>query len=554
MSGPMDQFDELGQLAAALCEGEITPPEAARLEQLVRQTPEAQSFLLRYVQLHGELYWDLAAGARPATSPGVDLPSRVAVQPRKAAASRLVPLRWAAAVLAAASLLVALGWWAIVFRSERPGDDQDAAVVARLASTFEAQWATADGSLPADAAFGAGQRLGLRTGLAEIVFRSGARVIVQGPAILDLEGPGAGFLQTGRVTASVPPEAVGFTLRTPNATVLDLGTEFGLVVEEGGPCEIHTFAGRVQVHCREGLNEPVERGLVAGQALRIATDATGASKMDELAAQARLFVRNLPQSAGSVAAMRRLVARHPRLIHHYTLEGFTPLERYRDRKGDLHLTEAVMSNGRGDGRLQSAVHGFDGTTCAVGPFRGSVLGNTTGVALQSEVPFQPPTELTMELLVKARPLDGSSIPPICVAVAMREDSRRCSFLLAAVDHGQLTHLLDADAPWVETESDFAFLADHWHYLASTFRVESGQTRVNTYVADLSQGDRTLNWIVKDRLVPGVLATSRLGIGKGFDQNGAHAYPWSGELDEVALYDAVLDRSELEQHLLAVFDK
>jgi hypothetical protein len=228
----------------------------------------------------------------------------------------------------------------------------------------------------------------------------------------------------------------------------------------------------------------------------------------------------------------------------------TPLERYRDRKGDLHMTEAVMSNGRGNGSLRSGLHGFDGTTSVIAPFRASVLGNATGVALQSEGPFQPPPELTVELLVKSG-LPDSSTPPICAAVATREDSRRCSFLLAAVEGGRLTHLLDADAPWVETEDDFAFLADHWYYVASTFRVELGQTRINTYVADLTQGERTLSWIVKDRRVPGVLATSRLGIGKGFDENGAHAYPWSGELDEVAIYDAVLGRNELERHLLAV---
>jgi len=210
-----------------------------------------------------------------------------------------------------------------------------------------------------------------------------------------------------------------------------------------------------------------------------------------------------------------------------------------------------MSNGRGEGSFRSAVRGFDATTHAVAAYRAPASGNATGVALQSEAAFQPPPELTVEALLTARPPEGSPNSPICVALATRENPQKSSFFLAAVDHGQLTHLMDADAPWVETEGDFAFVADHWYYAASTFRVESAQTRVNTYVADLSRGERTLDWIVKDRLVPGVPGTSRLGIGKGFDENGAHAYPWSGELDEVALYDAVLDRNALEQHLLAI---
>jgi hypothetical protein len=263
--------------------------------------------------------------------------------------------------------------------------------------------------------------------------------------------------------------------------------------------------------------------------------------------------------------MRRLVSGHPRLIHHYTFEGLTPLERYQDSRGDLHLIETIMSNGRDDGAphfqdvaknrrdgvVSSGIAGFDATTCSVAPYRASVRGNSTGVALQSEAAFEPPPELTIELLVKFRSPEGSSKDPVGVALATRENAERSSFFLAAVDRGQLTHLMDADAPWVETEGDFAFAADHWYYVASTFRVESGRTRVNTYVSDLSRGERALHWIVKDQSVPGVPSTSRLGIGKGFDENGAHAYPWSGELDEVALYDAVLDQNALAQHLLAI---
>lgn len=551
MSGAVDQFGELGPLAAALCDGEITPPEAARLEQLVRQSPEARRLLVQYVQLHGELYWDLAAGARPVAMPYAASAARAEPETPRAPVLRAVPRSWIAAALAA-SLLVAVGWWAIALRNAKVAESEDGAVVAQLGSVFEADWATGEGSMPENAAIRAGEKLELRSGLAEIVFRSGARVLLQGPATLDVEDPMAGFLHSGRLSASVPPEAIGFTLRTPDATVTDLGTEFGLIAQEGGVCEIHTFVGQVRVTSQAGDDRAIERGLVAGQALRVSPVAGGATRFEELAAEPRRFVRDLLQpGAGSVAAMRRLVSRHPRLIHHYTFEGTTALERYRDRQGSLHLTEVVMSNGRGEGSLGSAVPGFDATTNGVAPYRAVASGNSTGVALQSEAAFQPPPELTVEVLLKARPPEGNPKTPICVALATRESPPRSSFFLAAVDRCQLTHLMDADAPWVETEADFAFIPDHWYYVASTFHVESNQTRVNTYVADLSQDDRTLNWIVKDRLVPGTPGTGRLGIGKGFDENGTNAYPWSGELDEVALYDAVLDRNALEEHLLAI---
>lgn len=546
MSGADDQLGELGTLAAALCDGELTPPEAARLEQLATESPEARRRLIQYVQLHGELYWDLAAGARPATASG-SLELKAPRRPPGRAAARF----WIAVALAA-SVFAALGWWALGLRSGLQGSIEPPAVVAHVDNAFEADWDGVQGPLSDNAPIRAGETLQLRSGLAEIVFGSGARVVLQGPATLEVEAPGTAFISTGQLTARVPPEAVGFTLRTPAATVVDLGTEFGLIAGEHGLCEVHTFTGQVRVRPPGSGDRAEGRGLVAGQAVRISPVSGGSPHMEELSAEPRRFARSLPKvGAGSVSAMRRLVSRHPRLIHHYTFEGATPLERYRDRQGSLDLTEVVMSNGRGEGALQGAVPGFDATTTGVAPYRDPASGNSTGVALQSETVFQPTPELTVEMLVKWRPPEGNPHAPICVALATRENPRRSSFFLVAVDHGQVTHLMDADAPWVETEGDFAFIADHWYYVASTFRVESGQTRINTYMADLSQGERTLNRIVKDRLVPGVPGASRLGIGKGFDENVAHAYPWSGEIDEVALYDALLAPAFLEQHLQAI---
>jgi hypothetical protein len=55
-------------------------------------------------------------------------------------------------------------------------------------------------------------------------------------------------------------------------------------------------------------------------------------------------------------------------------------------------------------------------------------------------------------------------------------------------------------------------------------------------------------VVEERVVEGVPAFGRLGIGKGFDTNGGDAYAWPGVLDEVAIYDAVLPTETLREHL------
>jgi hypothetical protein len=244
--------------------------------------------------------------------------------------------------------------------------------------------------------------------------------------------------------------------------------------------------------------------------------------------------------------MRDAVTDHARLIHHYTFEGTSRLEKCQDKRGSVHLTEAVMVGGRGRGSINYTAPGFDLTTDAVGPHREPQGGNENGVALQSEGRFRPPEAMTVELLLRYRIPEDAGDETVALAVATRDGDRDCGFYVAAVGKGHLSLLLDGSANWVETNTVLAH--DHWYYVAVTFKKLEESTVVGAYVADLTVGERQLRQVLKDQEVPGIPATSRLGIGKGFDNTGAHAYPWSGELDEIALYDAVLDPKDLQAHL------
>ncbi len=92
----------------------------------------------------------------------------------------------------------------------------------------------------------AGKPLRLERGLAEIEFDCGARVILQGPAGLELLSGSSARLLQGILTAHVPPRAKGFTVLTPHNKVVDLGTEFGLAVDEAGAATVRVFTGEVQ--------------------------------------------------------------------------------------------------------------------------------------------------------------------------------------------------------------------------------------------------------------------------------------------------------------------
>lgn len=536
MSRDVEPQEELGFLAAALCDGQITPEQAARLEAIVGPSPEARRYLLAYLQLHGELYWEHAASVG-ASMPEV-LPARPLVRSRSL-------LHWAV-VATTASLLIAIAAWQLVTRNlPQP---VPVVIAAQVTLAMGAKWQGE--AKPVGEPLVAGEKLELAEGLVEIAFRSGARVVLEGPALLGLESPACGTLHHGSLVAQVADPATRFTIDAPGLTVVDLGTEFGVAAEPARPSEVHVFTGKVQVRSTS-LGPPGAWQLVsAGQAVR---GGLPTGKLEPIAAGSRHFVRSLPRpDAGSVIGLREQVRRNPHLIHHYTFEGLSAHAQRQDKRGSLSLTEAVMRAGRTGGTLRYSVPGWDSTTRAVRPYRSLHDGNNCGVALQSEAPFQPPQRMTVELLVNFTMPEADDPMPIACAVATRADQRRCGFFVVAADAGHLAHLMDGDAAWLEAHDEFAFQPGDWYYVASTFSVVPEGTRVNTYVANLSRGEQRLTWAVRDQLTPGTPAASRLGIGKGFDANTAHAYPWSGMLDEVALYDTVLDQKTLEEHLRSLF--
>jgi hypothetical protein len=90
-----------------------------------------------------------------------------------------------------------------------------------------------------------------------------------------------GRLLAGRLMADVPRRAKGFVVSTAVAKIEDLGTRFGVEVDEAAGSLVHVYLGRVDVH--GGMeNGRWIRQLAAGQSLRIgpALDASEATSAD----------------------------------------------------------------------------------------------------------------------------------------------------------------------------------------------------------------------------------------------------------------------------------
>ena len=104
--------------------------------------------------------------------------------------------------------------------------------------------------------------LAMDQGLVQIEFFCGATLVVEGPAELEIETASLARVRRGRLRATVPPVARGFTLDVDGIRVVDLGTEFGLAVEPG-KTDVQVFDGEVEI---PSGRQPV-RKLPAGQAI-----------------------------------------------------------------------------------------------------------------------------------------------------------------------------------------------------------------------------------------------------------------------------------------------
>ena len=140
---------------------------------------------------------------------------------------------------------------------------QSEAPVAMVGMAYDAIWSTGGGSgrelRPSD--------LVLESGVVRIDFYSGARAWVKGPATFRLVSAMEMILTDGRVKVKVPPAARGFAVKTPELTAVDLGTEFGVMAEDGGRNEVHVFSGKVEVAAVGG--DSVEPVLTSGQGRKL---------------------------------------------------------------------------------------------------------------------------------------------------------------------------------------------------------------------------------------------------------------------------------------------
>lgn len=282
---PYSPSAELRRLADGMLEGRLSRADAARLEELLESDPAAMDYWLDTARREDELRRVLdgmsadTAASTPATAD------------QRRWFRLWIPMAIAAA--AAVVLLVARHLPGPHSPPETAGPpDRSTAPAgppARLTNALDVDWISTP-ALP-------GQDLGRQTlvfasGLAEITHATGTRLLIEGPARYEITGENSGKLAHGRLVASVPPGAEGYTVEYADGRIVDIGTEFALdIPEHAGPPEVGVFRGEVRV--LPGHTQPEQAApLTTGHAARV-TNSPGTGLRSIPFVQDR-FIRQFP--------------------------------------------------------------------------------------------------------------------------------------------------------------------------------------------------------------------------------------------------------------------
>ncbi len=326
-----DMLTEFYDLANAQCEGELTAAQGARLEELVVGNADLRRRYIVYMQMNAGIEMDASlTKCNVQYSP----PTRVfqptplplgflgnAYHGMVGFFSQEVPFSILIATLVfglaglIGSMMTVDHHTQLAGRSTTATDrpfvsNKEAAkspvpekmeYVGRITSMVDCVWSDDKGFLPPSGNYVAlGREYKLDAGLMEITYNTGARVILQGPCMFTAESAAGGYLSLGKLTARVesrsrlpdgtsrsrlpsgtlptdrdasksrPAGGTYFAVRTPTATVTDLGTEFGVEVKKSGEASVLVIVGEVEMASAGGSDGVDHRlRLKKGQAAHV---------------------------------------------------------------------------------------------------------------------------------------------------------------------------------------------------------------------------------------------------------------------------------------------
>jgi len=271
---------ELAKLISDYVAGDISPQQHQALQDELKSDPRARAAFREVIDLEASLRtW--ATERVPPPVPAAARVGRAAEGRRGLGRKGWLYVTSVLATSAALVLVVAWLWW------PRAGNNQQIAKqppnvgegptshLATIVQQGDCVWKS-----PANLAVGGRLSTGtlaLTSGVAQLKFDSGTDVVMQAPCELTVVAADTARLLKGTVVVQVTELSDGFTLQTPDATIVDEGTEYAVSLDTEAT-EVHVFDGSVLWEPAAG-GKAVDR-IPAGEARRyLRSDPTNGARI-----------------------------------------------------------------------------------------------------------------------------------------------------------------------------------------------------------------------------------------------------------------------------------
>ena len=512
-SSPLSSAEliRLAELAEKLRDNSIADEEVAELENLIAGSPEARRWFTDLAMLTAELEHVQGRIILPRTSPKRESISAILGRFWASIQSWQSPLVLAAA---AAVLMTFVGWQWVLPQFARHE------VIASICKTSGAVLWENRHAVKSDV--GEPLTVGayeLRQGIMEFTYTNGIQILIESPAKFELCGTELLKLKTGKLSAHVPHNAIGFKVTSPSATIVDLGTEFG-VKADSEQSEVHVFDGKVRVET-PNINGP--QLLTEHCASRVDT-ATGTPA--GINYQPQMFLQNLTQ-AGSPFAL--------------AIKSLNPMAYYPMRvMPDIRVLKDEAT-GHHDGKINlgsSTTPWAQGRVDIAMQLGGPKVGAYAGV-------FDWPiiTNGTLSVCAWVKASSRTRWASIAKNWAINEETNlggQFHFGLHDDDGALEVHVNDKDLKQIAVRDQEPFPIDAWQFVAFTF---DGKT-LRLYRNGREVGATPCASLTTH-------APRILGIGVKLDGTGRqpdihNPGIWDGRIDDLAVFNYALSVEQIQQ--------
>lgn len=496
--------------------GVLSPAARDDLFQVLEESPRARSIYLSYFELSALLQIKAETKKEEGTLPV--LPQ--AGVPRRS-------LGYSVLAAAAVLLLIALGAALVNLRqAELPS--------VALEATSGSDWSAylnGERTDPAKGELQQGSVIAVASGTVSLTTDSGARLIVQGPARVSFPSFDRPVLEKGWLWVDSGAGGARLRIQTPEGTLENIGTRFGVRVRQGAPSELHLLEGEIEMRWKSGVAPTRFKASDEARAL--------ASKASEeglpLAPDPFPGVEEMLRS--DAGYLTTVMGQSP--VGCWRLEGEDPREVPNEVAGGaLGLYSRGVQPAAPGVRPVDGWHGFAPGNRAVfftGAIDDSVVYNLDGPGgvspVEGAVAFwfrREPGLDRPEVLWFAGLPQGAGLGPVDQMQAFLSDEGRLQFF---IEEGRYDVLLSSP----RSAADGA-----WHHAVATWNLD----RVELYLdGQLVSRDEEYRKADGPRFKGIDVRLGKTGSGT-HSKNGRDLMPFHGWIDELALWSRMLTPGEI----------